>query len=186
MAPWTLGAPTDHSTKDHRLISTTLKSLRRSYSLLTNFSSTPGPLIPVRQNNDFLPGQSTSFLLPPMAHPSAQSWGFSFDNGTFLDWDRIHHGEERPLIPFWAYLQVHHFLTSNAHKKGFSRPMMSFECLCSSDMPKSYLISTIYFCFHSHVAAGSSSAGRVAPVKRGKGNLRLRLTTTGNPSLMFR
>lgn len=110
----------------------------------TSISSLTGPLTLVRHNPSFAPGNHASYLTTcfPSTTPMARHF---FDNtGVFKSLPALNSLDPLHPIPFWTYLQLHHFLTATRHKAAFSRPLMVFEQLCTSDTRVSKAISTVY------------------------------------------
>lgn len=67
-----------------------------------------------------------------------------FSRGKFLDQKELAALSLTKSFPFWAYLQLKHYLDNPASREKLTKPPTVFESLCLGPPPQRHMISTLY------------------------------------------
>lgn len=125
----------------HPLIGATLQAFDRACKIHA-ISDKDCAITPIKGNQDFHPGMAKAFLLVEWPYAEMQAKHF-YSRGRFL-----HQGELATLsntksFPFWAYIQLKHYLDNAASRGSFTKPPTILESLCSSSSVR-HVISVLY------------------------------------------
>lgn len=143
--PWTISALHIPTIASHPLVSAYLKVLWQ-VSKCSGSTDIHSPLTPIRQNPEFIPGMSSTFLVSQWPSTPSKAKDF-FAEELFRDRDNRPKSVEGWPVSFWIYFQIQHFLYAGPLRTSFSSPLTHFESLCGSSSPIRHLISTLYSLF---------------------------------------
>lgn len=143
--PWTPWMSQPAILKSHPLIGTTLSIFHKS-TRFQDFSSHYGPLTPLYNNHDFLPGLGNNALrLPNTNKPLLTT--HCFNNNQFKDLTEIKADADLPELPMCTYFQICSYLNHAPTKTAFSRQLTALETICLAEEPISKANSLTYVCF---------------------------------------
>lgn len=109
----------------------------------TRFLAEDSLITPIKGNPDFLPGITKAYLSAEWPYAEMQAKHF-FSRGRFLGQGELAALSLTKSFPFWAHLQLKHYLDNPANRDSFAKNPTVIELLCSSSTPEKHVISVIY------------------------------------------
>lgn len=128
--------------QSHRLIGATLLAFDRACKVHA-ISARDCAITPIRGNLDFIPGMAKAYLSAEWPYAEMQAKHF-FSRGRFLQQRELAAFSLTKSFPFWAYLQLKHYLDNPATRESSTRTPTILESLCSGPSPQRHVISVLY------------------------------------------
>lgn len=142
LAPWLLHKHIPATTQAHPLIGATLNAFDK-VCRMHSLSAKTCAITPLKGNPDFPPVMEQAYLAAEWPYPEMRAQHF-FLRDRFLRQQELAAISNTKSFPFWAYIQIKHFLDNPANRDSFGKNPTVLESLCTGPSPQSHSILVLY------------------------------------------